>query len=146
MDSLKNLYKEMYELTEPECRLSCKCPHSCCSEEYCIMAIEYAKEEYNITLRTTDNEKLPLMGEHGCTVEPYLRPMCTMHTCDINSIGVKQNDQEWTDKYFMLRDKIVEKEYLRINNEENIDFKELSKKEVEEIWEEVDKAITQMKD
>lgn len=107
---LIDLYRQMYELTEPECRLVCRCPQSCCSPEYCEMAISYAKDRYGITLPVTEHKKLPLMGPTGCTAAPYLRPCCTLHTCDINSLGVKKGDPAWTKRYFKLRDEIEELE------------------------------------
>ena len=46
------------------------------------------------------------MGPNGCTVPPHLRPTCTIHTCEINSVGCKKGDTKWTDKYFELREEI----------------------------------------
>jgi len=102
---LIKLFQEMYELTEPECRLTCRCPQSCCSPEYCEMAAEEAARE-GIYLERHCHPTLPFMGLKGCTVPPYLRPLCTLHTCDINGFGFKRNDPVWTNKYFTLREKI----------------------------------------
>lgn len=100
------LYQEIADHTEPECRLTCFRPHSCCSLEYCIFTIEYAKEEWGVELPATDHPKLPLMGEKGCTAAPHLRPACALHTCEIASMGWKDGDPEWTDKYFKIRNEI----------------------------------------
>lgn len=105
-EKLVELYQQMYVMTEPECRLTCRCPQSCCSPEYCTMTIQYAKEFWDADLAPTDHPKLPLMGTTGCIAAPHLRPMCTMHTCDINGVGFKKGDPEWTEKYFKLRNKI----------------------------------------
>lgn len=44
-DQLVVLYKEMAELTLPECKNSCRVPLSCCSPEYCDMAQMGAADE-----------------------------------------------------------------------------------------------------
>jgi len=93
-------------LTRPECG-RCRVPLSCCDEMYCQMAIEYAKNEWGVELKTTDHPKLPLMGPTGCTAAPHLRPICTVHTCQINSVGTSGN-AEWDQKYFTLREQIEE--------------------------------------
>ena len=100
------LQKQMSDLTSPECAKSCMLPHSCCSPEYCEMAISYAKEEWGIDLKPVSKGPLPFMGKNGCIVAPHLRPLCTLHTCDISSFGFKRNDLAWTKKYFQLRAKI----------------------------------------
>lgn len=102
------LFQRMSELTHPEC-CKCKRPYSCCSPEYCGMAIEYAAEEWGVTLEPTGN-RLPLLGDKGCIALPHLRPLCTLHTCDINSIGTSGN-VEWDEKYFKLRDEINDASY-----------------------------------
>lgn len=76
---LKELYKQMAELTLPECRFVCRVPFSCCSPE---MTKAYAKKVWNVKLKETGHPKLLFMSEKGCIVEPYLRPFCTMHTCE----------------------------------------------------------------
>jgi hypothetical protein len=104
---LKDLYQQMADLTKPKCA-NCRLPYSCCSTEYCLETIDYAKEVFNVDLIKTDHPKLPLMGVEGCMADPYLRPMCTYHTCDINSLGCDPRDHKWTEEYFQLRDKIDE--------------------------------------
>lgn len=98
------LMQKMAELTLPQCQ-SCRNPLSCCSPEYCHMAISYAKEEWNVSLERTDHPTLPLMGPTGCIAAPHLRPLCTLHTCKINGIG-SSGDKAWDVKYFELREKI----------------------------------------
>lgn len=98
----------MSDLTAPECEKNCKLPHTCCSIEYCLITIDHAKKEWGVDLETTGNEKLPLMGPTGCTAAPHLRPICTVHTCDINNLGFKRGDPAWTEQYFKLRGKIEE--------------------------------------
>lgn len=96
------LYKEMADLTRPECD-KCKVPLSCCSSEYCEITLAVAKERWGIELPVTQHPTLPLMGTTGCTAAPHLRPLCTLHTCEINCLGIKRGDPEWTKKYFDLR-------------------------------------------
>lgn len=98
------LMQQMADLTLPKCR-GCRCPLSCCSGEYCEMAIEYAKEEWGTELGRTSHPTLPLMGPSGCTAAPHLRPLCTLHTCEINGRGTSGN-QEWDEQYFTLREEI----------------------------------------
>ena len=100
------LYQQMADLTAPECATVCRAPRSCCSPEYCAMAIDYAKRVWDTVLTPIQNQRLPLMGPSGCTAEPHLRPLCTIHTCAINGFGFKPNDQAWTKAYFKLRNKI----------------------------------------
>lgn len=108
--SLIGLYQEMSALTAPECAHSCRVPHSCCSPEYCDMAQEWTLSRYGVNLSTmkTTHAKLKFMGQNGCVLSPHYRPICTMHTCDINGLGFKKNDKGgvWTEKYFNLREQI----------------------------------------
>jgi hypothetical protein len=103
------LYQEMSDLTAPCCGRDCGySKYRCCSPEYCEMAIQIAKEEWNTDLVRTDHPTLPLMDEKGCTVAPHFRPLCTLHTCDVNAFGFKKHDPGgvWTRKYFKIRNKI----------------------------------------
>jgi len=120
---LIGLYQQMYEMTSPECGCSCKLPYSCCSPEYCQGAIGHAQEHWGITLeplgtpgRSTRNEELPLLGPEGCIAAPHLRPICTVHTCEINAFGfkVKDPDSAWTKRYSRLREEIDSLEFDRM--------------------------------
>jgi hypothetical protein len=103
------LYQEMADLTLPKCK-ECRVPLSCCDSMYCDMAFAYAKAE-GVNLERTNHPTLPLMGEKGCTAPPYLRPLCTLHVCSINSLGFDAKDLKWTNKYFALRERIDELEF-----------------------------------
>lgn len=105
MNKLQKLYDEMYHHTQPECAKNCRVPFSCCSLVYCEAAKAYALEK-GIELKETGHPKLLFMSAAGCIVPPWLRPMCTMHTCAINGLGFKPNDEKWTNKYFELREQI----------------------------------------
>lgn len=106
------LYKEMYKHTKNECAHNCRIPHSCCNYDACIMTKNWAKEYWNIELEITNNNKIPYMSDKGCIIEPHLRPNCTFHTCSISSLGFKEGDNEWTDTYFNIRNKITDLEYI----------------------------------
>ena len=108
------LYEKMSQLTAPVCANECRVPKSCCDRMYCEIADEYAKEQ-GVTLTRGDHPTLPFMSASGCTVPPHLRPICTVHVCCINSLGFKPNDPKWTKKYFKLREKIEELDYIELN-------------------------------
>lgn len=110
-EDVVSLYRRMFDLTAPECRDTCKIPHSCCSSEYCGYARQWAKERWGVDPIPTNHSVLPYMGSNGCILEPHLRPMCTLHTCAINAFGFKPNDVTWTDEYFGLRELIEMAEY-----------------------------------
>ena len=104
---IKKLYLQMAKHTAPVC--GSECGHSanrCCEAMYCDFTVKYAKERWGVDLSKTDHPTLPLMGPNGCTAEPHLRPICTVHVCCINSLGFKPNDPAWTKRYFKLRDQI----------------------------------------
>jgi hypothetical protein len=103
-EQLIYLYDEVYKLTLPECR-QCRKPLSCCSAEYCELAIDYAKDVWGVILAPTDHPNLPGMGVSGCVIPPHLRPMCTFHVCSISSLGTMK-DATKNEKYFELRSKI----------------------------------------
>jgi hypothetical protein len=103
----------MFELTNPKCG-ECRLPHSCCSNDYCEAAMEFADEQ-GIKLERTNHPTLLFMGENGCTVPPHLRPLCTVFECSINSMGISK-DQFWDEKYWTLReliDQMMDKENIQ---------------------------------
>lgn len=108
----------MAALTAPECAKTCRIPFSCCEAEHCESTILWAKDRWGIELPRTNGQSwkgkpLPLMGPNGCTAAPHLRPICTVHTCDVNSLGCKSGDPTWTERYMQLRNEIDELELLR---------------------------------
>jgi len=113
LEQLKRLYQEMYELTVGECA-KCRLPYSCCSRHHCELAKEWAQEEWSMELPPFNDAEIPYLSNQGCVIEPYLRPMCTFHTCEICSLGFKKDDNKWTDRYFDLRHSIDELEFERM--------------------------------
>jgi hypothetical protein len=115
-DKLVQLYQKMSELTAPECAgigpSSCKCPHSCCDELACSITKDFALNQGVTLPEFPPNYKGAFyLNETGCTVAPHLRPLCTVHTCQISSLGFKPGDPEWTKKYFKLRNQIDKLEH-----------------------------------
>jgi hypothetical protein len=108
-EQLVELYRQLSDLTRPECA-ACRVPNSCCGAEYCREAERWAQEKWGVTLARTGHPRLPFMGPAGCTVLPHLRPICTRHTCEVNSLGCKRGDLKWTERYFDLCQQIDEME------------------------------------
>lgn len=104
---LIELYEKMYQHTFLVCKGKCKLPLSCCSPEYCAVAYDCAKDEWDTELKLTNHKTLPLMGIDGCIASPHFRPMCTIHVCEINGMGFTK-DKKWDDIYFDLRERINE--------------------------------------
>jgi len=71
----------------------------CCHKEACEEAIDFAEDVMGVVLERTGHPSLPLMGHHGCTAAPHLRPICTVHVCEQHI-----TPGAWTDRYFELRD------------------------------------------
>lgn len=113
----RELWRRMAELTKPKCGASKGCapfkPGGCCDPMYCDMAFAEAKRQGE-ELEPTGHERLPLMGEDGCTAPPHLRPMCTLHVCIISNLGFDPEDQAWTEQYFELRGAIDAAELERL--------------------------------
>lgn|SRR5512143_3889254 len=107
-ERLIELYKKLYEMTNPVCATKCNLPQSCCSPEYCHIAMNWAKEKWNTELKPTGHPKLPLMGEQGCIAAPQYRPMCTAHVCEMTLY--KQGQAYW-DEYWSVRNEIDEIEW-----------------------------------
>lgn len=105
-------YAEIAALTKPKCE-KCRIPLSCCDSLYCGITEQWAKQMWDVTLERTDNKRLPFMGHDGCVVAPHLRPVCSIHTCNIANVGCEPKDPEWTETYFSLRTRIEEAEAKR---------------------------------
>lgn len=93
----------------------------CCEPLYCDLAKDHAKEHWGTVLEDTPHYQtgktpLPLMGPDGCSIAPHLRPSCSLHHCQINSLGIKLHCPEWTERYFQLRSIVEELELERWEN------------------------------
>ena len=103
----KQIFGELAKITYDKCKATCKCLGSCCSNEYCDIAADYAAEK-GVTLEPTGN-KIRFLNSGGiCIVPPEIRLFCTVHQCEINGLGYFKNDEKLTEKYFRLRDSITE--------------------------------------
>ncbi len=110
---LVDLFQAMSDHTKPECATCKPRAYACCEQIYCYSARDYALETYGIELPVANlTGELPYMGPNGCTVPPHMRPLCTLHTCQINSLGQRYKgdgkDAEWAERYFQLRGEIDE--------------------------------------
>ena len=103
-ERLKVLYQEMADLTKPKCG-QCRVPYLCCQPEHCENTARYAAE-MGVMLKRTDHPRMPFLGKEGCTVEPHLRPICTIHVCE-NHLW----NPGFSEKYFELRDVLSNLEY-----------------------------------
>lgn len=122
-------YKSMADHTYKECgdchsdgsKSNCKTKHSCCAPEYCTIAEQFAKEQWDIDLSNSysldyikSNTPIKFLDlKYGCLIEPHFRPMCTLHACIISSIGLKPGNPKWTKRYFQLRQQIEDLEMER---------------------------------
>lgn len=96
---LIGLYAQLAAHTEGECSGRCARPRSCCAEQYCLIAIDFARTHWQVELPSTWHPALPLMGDDGCTAAAHLRPICTAHTCEMCAHGEKRGDAIWTARY-----------------------------------------------
>lgn len=108
-DPLPILYQQMADLTAPKCA-QCRAPHRCCSNMYCEMARDEAREN-GVELEPTGHPTLLYMGPGGCVAPPHFRKLCTLHVCSINSLGFDPEDPEFTEEYFELRRRLEREEY-----------------------------------
>jgi hypothetical protein len=134
LEKLIEMYQQMSDLTAPECAHTCMIPHHCCQAAQCEDTINFAQRYYGVTLARTTHPRLPLMSPSGCTAAPHLRPVCTVHTCDVNSFAGKFDrktstiDKEWTLRYFKLRDEI-DQQFNAVHAEEaEKEFNEIMEK------------------
>ena len=97
-DELKSVFKDLAEHTAPKCG-SCLAAYACCSSGQCHSVKEEALTLFGVTLEPTGT-LLPFLGPNGCTVEPHLRPICSVHVCERHL-----TDDAWTQRYYELRDK-----------------------------------------
>ncbi len=102
-------YAQIAALTKPECA---KCPtaYGCCDATYCASAKQTAKDVWDTIIEPVGG-KIPMLGPEGCIVPPHMRGICSVHTCEISSMGAKRGDLAWTTQYYILRSEIEELEY-----------------------------------
>lgn len=108
MPLLEDLYQQMYELTHNHCGCEGTGQYGCgcCATFHCLKAQEFARNHYDIELQSTGHPVM-FMGEHGCIVNPHLRPHCTLHACCISwGPGRFPCDPGRTMQYFDLRKRI----------------------------------------
>lgn len=93
----RNGMQLMYELTSKKCELD-KCHGICCSPEQCEIVkndLDAQGVEYNQGTHPT----MAFLTDDGCILEPWQRPLCTLHICD----KFLMSDELFYSKYFHLR-------------------------------------------
>lgn len=76
----KNRYDELSALTKNAC-LGCKSKFSCCQPGTCLIVKEELAELGIFPLETGHTRGV-YNSENGCTLDPYLRQMCSDFLCD----------------------------------------------------------------
>ncbi len=102
---LKRKYEEIAELTRPKCLGECPEPGRCCTPAYCDLA-ELRAKEYGRAFPYQGHPTLKFLGEQGCVVPPYLRPLCAVHVCEIHLL----NGDAYSEEYFEIREEVCELE------------------------------------
>ncbi len=77
---LKAAYAAIAAFTRPFCMRQCG-RGICCAPRYCDLA-ERRAAEFGLSLPRQAHPSLKYMGEEGCIVPPYLRPLCAVHVCE----------------------------------------------------------------
>jgi hypothetical protein len=101
LEHFKQLSQQMYDLTNKECG-SCRSKYSCCTKDNCEMT-ETVAQQLNFPLPEKINGMY--MGPKGCILEPWQKPICTVHVCGINSNGTL-GDEKKDEEYFRLREEM----------------------------------------
>ena len=96
---LQRKYRELADLTRPKCLGECPNPGACCRPDYCAQA-ERRALAFGVRLPRQPHPTLPFMGEEGCVVPPYLRPLCAIHVCEFHLL----DETPFSRAYFDLRE------------------------------------------
>ena len=98
---LERKYREIAEFTRPRCMEECPEPGACCASRYCDEA-ERRAGEFGVRLSVQRHPSLKFMGEGGCVVPPYLRPLCAVHVCEFHVL----RDPPFAGRYLALREEV----------------------------------------
>jgi len=93
----RNGMQLMYDLTSAKC-IQDECHGICCSPEQCEIVkndLDTQGIEYNLGTHPT----VIFLSDEGCVLEPWQRPICTLHICD----KFLMKDGLFHAKYFHLR-------------------------------------------
>ena len=97
-DEMIAAFTALAEHTRPACG-ACRSALTCCSAGNCEQTAVMAKEMFGTDLVAGDGI-LPFLGPEGCTVAPHLRPLCTVHVCEMHLT----DGTPFTEKYYDLRE------------------------------------------
>lgn len=116
-EEVKQLYEQIATLTKPRCA-NCVVghPYNCCSAFYCDFTDRFAKhcgvelEASPDQIADSTGKVMKFMSKTGCIVEPYMRPLCSVHVCEGHLIGTCSDgcDETFNDEYWDLRQKVNE--------------------------------------
>jgi hypothetical protein len=95
-------FADLAEHTRPACG-SCRAPFVCCTGDQCEATRETARDLFGVDL-PTGTGKIPFLAESGCTLDPYLRPICSVHVCEMHLIA----DTPYSRTYALLRERAEE--------------------------------------
>jgi hypothetical protein len=116
--ALIQAYQDIANFTRKLCEKHCitRDGHigSCCDKMYCEIALERAAQ-YGIELKHVSQRPAFLLNDHGCTIDPWLRPMCAVHVCDK---CIYFNIEDYNE-YFRLRNKVDELEWKEHKDDEH---------------------------
>jgi len=119
-DELVSMYAELASITAKACAARNGCLNDgkrgmCCEEEICLMVRSRAAD-WGVEL---DGDP-PYNSDGPCRVPPHLRPICSVHQCEIASIGVFRNlSEEDQRRYWGLREEtdLIEFEMSRTKDD-----------------------------
>ena len=108
LKSIEITSRKMADFTNKICQSSCDNLGSCCSVEYCEIAISDGLQD-GVEYKPT-GDKLPMFDpvKKVCIAAPHHRLMCTIHHCEIDAVGLLKGKPAETKMYFMLREKMNE--------------------------------------
>lgn len=112
-EELIQLYQDLADHTLEACKAECPDFGSCCDAFYCEVAQTYALDKWGVRLEPTGHPTLPLMGPKGCTAPPHLRPICTVHFCEMERVERQPDRSRWKERYLQLRRRIDDLGRLR---------------------------------
>lgn len=99
-DIQRVLWEEMRKLTLPKC-MGCKGiknKYRCCDRTFCdkVRAMLELWQIKGYTYR--EDQEVPYMGKHGCTIPAHHRPICASYVCPENF----EEDPAFKEKYVEL--------------------------------------------
>ena len=108
----RNGMQLMSELTSEQC-IQDNCPGLCCSPEQCEI-VKNDLDGQGVEYKVGTDPKMLFLTETGCVLEPWQRPICTLHICD----KFLMEDADLHNRYFHLRSNLDLLMYLLDEDDE----------------------------